>query len=337
MALVYVAELPLPAIVPSVNLSIGVPAMAINANLQGALALNASLSVSPPTVAVYIAALAEIEAQMTAAIGLGLPSVSFDASAAATLVADLNAAFGLLVTLEGLLSAAIGMYAFSYSGVASSMGAAVTTELATQWPDAVPTSGPCNAMVIGAVSTVAQTQIAQFLDGLTVGSGLVYTAKMAAIADLSLVTNLAIGQGHTAIQAQLDAALAIQASVQVTPPTLAVTLDALVRFQAFLEANIAVGPPSVQVAIGATAKLAASITAQFGLIVNLGAVLSSPGAFFCYTYSGTGDTFGAALTTALASTWGDGFTPTSGTCVASILATTDAFTWTTMQGFFGGI
>src|SRR6185312_2790264 len=207
MALLFVAELPLPAIVPSVNLSIGIPAMSINANLQGALDLNASFSISPPTIGVYIAALVDVEAQMTAAIGLGLPSVSFDASAAATLVASLNAAFGLLVTLEGLLSASIGLYAFTYSGVASSMGAAVTSELATQWPDGAPSSGPCNAIVLGAVSNVAQMQLASFLDGLSVGSGLVYTAKLGAIAELSLVTNAAIGQGYTAIQAQLDAAL----------------------------------------------------------------------------------------------------------------------------------
>lgn len=337
MALTYVAELVLPAIVPSVQLSIGAPAIALNASLQGSLSLGASLVLSPPTIAVYLAALAEIEAQISGAITLGLPSVSFTLSDTVALVASLELAFSLLVELDALLDASIGMYAFAYSGTASAMGAAVTGELATVWPDGAPSNTACNAMVFGAVSSVAQGAIADFLNGLQLGAGLVYTAKMSALAALSPVTFQAATQGNAGIQAQLDAALAVQANVQVSPPTLAVTLEALASFAAYLKTTIAIGPPSVQAAISATANLAASISAQFGLLVQLGALLSSPGALFCYTYSGLGNAFGAALTTALASTWGDGVTPTSGACVAPILATTDSFTWTTMTSFFGGL
>jgi hypothetical protein len=337
MALNYIAELLLPPIVPTIEASIGLPAIAINAALQGSLSLNASLEVSPPTVGVYIAALAEIEAQISAAIGLGLPSVSFTFSDTVTLIASLEAAFSILLTLEGLLNAAIGMYAFTYNGVASGMGAAVTTELATVWPDGAPTNTATNAMIFGAVSSVAQTQIADFMDGLTVGSGLVYTAKMSAISQLSIVTALAAGQGAAGIQYQLDLALKLQASLQLTPPTLAVTLDALLKFSAYLKATIALGPPSVSAAISATASLSAKLSAQFSLLIRLDALLSSPGAFFCYTYSGLGNAMGAALTTALASTWGDGVTPTTGICVAPILAATDSFTFSIMSGFFAGL
>jgi hypothetical protein len=337
MTLTYVASLPLPAVVPSVNLSIGVPAIAINASFSGNLALSASLASSPPTIASSLAALATAEANMTAAIGLGLPSVSFGISDILSFNVQLEAAFGLLVTLEGLLSAAIGMYAFTYSGVASSMGAALTTELATVWPDGAPSSGSCNAMIFGAVSAPAQTQIASFLNGLAVGAGLVYTAKMSALAQLSVVTNAAIGEGYTAIQSQLDVMASLAANVSLTPPTLAASLTATAQFAAYLSAHASLGPPSVQAAISATANLAASLSAQFGLVIELGAALSSPGLFFCYTYSGTGTGLGAAVTTALASTWGDGVTSTSGVCLAPILATTDSFTWTTMLGFFGGL
>ena len=337
MALTYVASLPLPAMVPSVNLSIGVPAIAINASFSGAVSLNASLSVSPPTIAVYLAALVEAEANMTAAIGLGLPSVSFGISDILAFNAQLEAAFGLLVTLEGILSASIGMYAFTYEGIASGMGAALTTELAATWPDGAPTSAACNALIFGAVSSVAQTQIADFLNGLNVGSGLVYTAKMSAMAQLSLVTNAAIGQGYSAIQAQLDVMAALSANVSLTPPTLAASLTATAKFAAYLSAHASLGPPSVQAAISATASLAASLSAQFGLIIQLGLALSSPGMFFCYTYSGTGAALGAAVTSALASTWGDGVTPTSGICVAPILATTDSFSYGILTSFFGGL
>src|SRR5665213_3730843 len=126
MPLNYVDSLLLPAIVPSVQLSIGLPAIAINANLQGALSLNASLSISPPTVAVYIAALVEVEAQLALAIAEGCPLISFDFSATVSLVAQLELAFDLLLVLEGLLAASIGMYAFAYVGPGNALGAALS-------------------------------------------------------------------------------------------------------------------------------------------------------------------------------------------------------------------
>lgn len=341
MSLTYVAELALPPLVPSVELSIGAPAIAISAELSGNLALNASLQLTPPTVAIYLAALADVEAAISVAIGLSLPSISFSLSDELALIASLEAALGLLVTLEGLLSASIGMYAFAYGGAASSMGASVTAELATQWPDGVPTSGNCNALIFGAVDRAlipgCTAQLEAFLNGLTYGTGLIYTAKMAALSQMSLVTNLAVGQGVTGINYLLKAALALQASVSLTPPELALSLDGLLKFAAFLRANIALGPPKLQAALNATANVAAALSAQFSLLIDLGILLSSPGLFFCYTYAGPGNALGAALTTALASTWGDGSTPTSDPCVTAILATTDSFTYGIMTGFFGGV
>jgi hypothetical protein len=153
------------------------------------------------------------------------------------------------------------------------------------------------------------------------------------------VTDLAIGQGYSAIQFQLKTALQLLAAMQVsfTPPTLAVTAEALTNFSAYLSAHASLGPPSLQAAISATANLAASLQAQFGLIIDLGLALNRYDAqLFVYTYSGTGAALGAAVTSALASTWGDGTTPTSGACVAAILATTDSASWTVLTGFMGG-
>jgi hypothetical protein len=338
MSLAYVAALPLPLLMPSVQLSIGIPAISLNASLTGALALNASLTITPPTVALYLSALVELQAQLSLGISLGTPSVSFDASACAALVAQLELCFSLLITLDGLLGASIGMYAFTYNGAANAMGAALTGELSSTWPDGVSSSGACNVALLGAASPIAQTQLAAFFDGLAVGSGLVYTAKLAALSALTPVTFAATAQGHAAISAQLSAALQVQASVQVTPPTLAITAEALAKFAANLEASLSLAPPSVSAAISATANLAASISAQFGLMVALGATLDRYDAeLFCYTYSGTGGALGAAVTSALASTWGDGHTSTSSGCIAAILATTDPATWAVMTAFFGGL
>jgi hypothetical protein len=231
------------------------------------------------------------------------------------------------------------MYAYTFTGTGSALGASVTSALATAWPDAAPTNTATTAIIFGADATIpgANAAIADFLNGLTIGSGLVYTAKMSALAELSLVTNLAIGQGVTGIQAQLDLALALQAHVAVSPPTLAVTLDALVKFAAYLRAHIALGPPKIQAALSATADFAASLSARFSFMIALGASLSSPGALFCYTYSGLGNAMGADLTSALSATWGDGITPSTGECLVALLAATDSATATVMSSFFGGV
>lgn len=339
MALTYVDQLFLPACVPSVQLSIGLPAIALNASLQGALSLNASLSITPPTIALYLAALVELEAQISLGIALGLPSVSFDFAATVDLVAQLELAFALLLDLEVLLAASIGMYAYTYTGVGSSLGAAVTTELASAWPDSQPTNTATTAMIFGADASIpgADDTISGFMNGLTIGSGLVYTAKMSALSELSIVTALAIGQGESGIQAQLDLALSLQAHVAVSPPTLAVTLEAIGKFAAFLAAHASFGPPSVNAAISATADFAASLSARFSFMIDLGAKLSSPGALFCYTYSGLGNAMGADLTSALSATWGDGVTPSTGECLVALLAATDSVTAMVMSGFFGGL
>ena len=76
-----------------------------------ALALQASLSITPPTVAEQITILTEFLAQLTAGVTLGVPSVSFNLSACADLIAAINASIGVLVTLQGLLATA-GVFAY---------------------------------------------------------------------------------------------------------------------------------------------------------------------------------------------------------------------------------
>jgi hypothetical protein len=336
MSLVYVGSLSLAALAPSVYLSLGKVGVSLNAAFNGNLSVSASFSATPPDLSFYLAGIAQMIADLTTSAGLGLPNVSFDVSAAATLLVELEAAFVLLVALEALLGASIGILAFGYEGPGNALGAAVTSELAVQWPDGTPSVGAANALVFGAATPIAGQQLGLFLDALTLTGGLVYAGKIA-LATLSHITFAAIAQGDAAIQSQLDAAIQLQASLSVTPPTLFADIQALETFAASLVADPLKAIPKPSIAIAATAKIAADLNAKFGNVIALGAAFGRFDAtLFVYTYSGAGNLLGPALTTALATTWGDGTTPTATACAAAILGAVDALTWSTMGAFFGG-
>ncbi len=346
MALTYVGSLNLLALCPSVALSLGIPSLQLGASLTGNLALSASLTLTPPTAAFYLAAAIETQVQLLLAESLGAPDFSFSVSDVVSLQADLNASFSLLASLSALLSLSLaggGVYAFSYSGAADGMGAALTSELAVSWPDGVSTSGTAYALIFGASSSgsppspIAQTSMTDFLNGLMFSSGLVYTGKLGTIADVSKVTAQASVEGSAAISASLAASASLSVAASVGPPSFAVTATALANFIANLRASLALKPPSVSVAISATASAAASISANFGAMASLGAALGGGGSLFVYTYTGAGNALGAAVTSALASTWGDGHTSTAeGDAVSVILAVTDPFAFTSLLSFFGG-
>ncbi len=316
---------------------------------MGNLALSASLTLTPPTAAFYLAAAIEAQTQLALAASLGAPNFSFSVSDTIALQADLSASFSLLVSLSALLSLSLsggGAYAFTYSGAADTLGASLTTELVSAWPDGAPSSGSCQALIFGAASSgsplqpIAQGSLTAFLDGLTLGPGLIYTGKLGTIADVSKVTAQASVQGNAAISASLAASATLSAAASITPPTFATSLTALANFIANLKAAIAAGiqAPSVSVAASATAAAAASISANFGAMASLGLALGGGGSIFAYTYSGAGDTMGTAVTTALASTWGDLHTPTSqADAVTVILAVTDPIAFLSLLSFFGGV
>jgi hypothetical protein len=336
MSLVYVGSLSLAALVPSVYLSIGKVGVAINAAFNGNMSVSASFSASPPDLSFYLAGIAEMIVQLTTSLGLGLPNVSFDVSAAVSLVAELELALTLLVALEALLGAAIGIYAFGYSGLGNALGAAVTTELASTWPDGAPSSGAANAFLFGATTSIAQSQVALFLDALSFVGGLVYAGKLT-LAALSHLTFAAIAQGDAAIKSQLDAALQLKASLNVAVPSLVADISGLLAFQTALLADAALAVPKPSLAIAATANIAADLNAKFSGVIALGAAFNRVDAsVFVYNYSGAGNALGAAITSALATTWGDGTTPTNTPCTAALLATTDAPAFAAMSAFFGG-
>ena len=144
----------------------GEASVAIDAQLQGAIALQASLSITPPTIAATLEALATFEASLVAAADLGLPQVSFDLDACASLIASINASYGFLAALGGLLGdQTVGVYAYTYTGAADAMGGEITAELGTEWPDGFPSSSPCTAIVLGAVDATSEAALSDFLGG----------------------------------------------------------------------------------------------------------------------------------------------------------------------------
>lgn len=332
MALTYKGSLNLGLLCPSVYASIGEVAVAIAAQFEGALNLQALWSVTPPDLPSVKLQLANGIAAMQFAASLGLPSISFDFAAVTSLIAKLNLSFSLTAVLEALLNASISVLALGYAGAGNALGAALTSSLATQWPDGTPSSGSATVFLFGAVASISQSTMAEFLSAMTFGPGLVYAGQPLTLAQLCPVVQLAVGQGTPAIQGQLDGALALLASLKVTPPSFNVTIPSLT---AALDVMIAL--PSVTFILSALADLIARLDRAFNLLIQLGAILEKADAtLFVYEYTGAANALGAAVTTALASTWGDGFTPTASACTAAVLGAVDSLTATTMAAFFGG-
>ena len=121
-----------------------------------------------------------------------------------------------------------------------------------------PTTSATTALIFGAVSAAAQTNLPAFLDGMTFGSGLVYTGKIGLSAMCPIVVGAA-SQGELALAAQLKAAAKLSAAASIAPPTFAAMLAAQAKFYANVKATGAIAAPKF--ALAATANAAASIAA----------------------------------------------------------------------------
>jgi hypothetical protein len=313
----------------------GEAAIAIAASITGALNLNASLSITPPTLALTLQALIDFEASCTLALSLGLPTISFDFTAALDLVAHLNASLGLLVTLDALLAVPCAIGALGYVGPGTLLGAAVS---------AIPITAT-KALVIGAPDipsltppapdpTIASTQLKLFLNGLAFPGASLFTS----LCDLTKVTCDSIAEGRASIEYQLGLALQLAGHITVSPPTFAASIDAMAKFAAALKADGLFALPKVNFALDASARIAATLQAQFSLLFNLGLAINRQDAqFFIYTWDGLGLPLGTALTAELATEWGgDPFTPSIAPCHAAVLATADPVSDGVIQAFFGG-
>lgn len=328
-----------PPLCPLVWNAFGAASVALTAAYDGALALNAQFSITPPTLVATLSALVEFEAQCALGISLSTPSVSFDATASAQLVADLTASFGFLVAVEALLALPVTVGWFGYPWPLPGAGL----------PAAIGLSGLVpydSAIVMGAVdiplltANISRQKLEQFLPGISYPGVGVFSN----LADMSPVTLSAIPQARAAIEYQLGLAVKLDAFVKVNPPTLTASIEAAAKFAANLQAAASLALPKVQFALDATAKLSASLNAQFDALIQLGLALNRPdGRLFIYRWTDTGLGLGTDLSAqflADGNCWGDQFTPVALPCEAAVLVTDDPVSWTALVdsagAFFGG-
>lgn len=169
MSASFVAELNAGALCPDVALSIGLAGSQLEANLTASLAIQASVGVTPPTLAVQLTAMlaviAEIQAALSAGITIGLPGVSISVSVAAALVAKAQLELGNLSILLSLLGGPAA-FVYSYSGgTLSTIGSDLSAAITATPPPGLTGASPVSGILLGA-SPGAWAGIAPFFGGL---------------------------------------------------------------------------------------------------------------------------------------------------------------------------
>lgn len=155
------------------NLNLQLQLGALSAQLQGALNIQAALTLTPPSLSGSITIATNLEASLQAYLSLGgYIGVTAAFTAVANLIADLtaleaqlNANISAMVALETAFAQA-GVLAYTYSGPTNQFGPALTTALAGGWPDSTGPSAAANALVLGATSEITGTGLAAFLSGV---------------------------------------------------------------------------------------------------------------------------------------------------------------------------
>lgn len=131
----------------------------IEAQIAGLIALQAKLSIQPPTLAASLDAALAIAASIEAAISLGMPGVDFQLAAVLELLAQLQielASITAALAISVSLGAA-GVHLYAYSGQAAQLGGEFQSELATGFPGGQPTDQTYAVML---ATTLPATKIA---------------------------------------------------------------------------------------------------------------------------------------------------------------------------------
>ncbi len=153
--------------------------------------------------------------------------------------------------------------------------------------------------------------------------------------ELNPITLQCLGVAGAQLQANLTAALALQAQVHVGVKPLAVQLAAIVEAEAVIEAGIALGLPGVTFSVSAAASLVANARLALGLLGELTALLGGPAAFVYSFSNGTVATLGADLSAGLVAHPPPGLVPSSS--VAGLLIGAGATAWATISPYYGGL
>ena len=153
--------------------------------------------------------------------------------------------------------------------------------------------------------------------------------------EINPITLQCLGVAGAQLNANLAAALALQAQVHVGVKPLSVQLAAIAEAETVIAAGIALGLPGVTFSVSAAADLVASARLSLGLLGRLTALLGGPSAFV-YAYSGgTVATLGADLSAGLVASPPPGLVPSSS--VAGLLIGAGATAWATLSPYYGGL
>lgn len=137
MTAALVGNVSIGQVVPTTASLIAAAVADLTARLAGIAQISATISITPPTLALTLVALAEatlaIEAQIAVTAALGLPEVSIDLTAMLAIAADLNAQLALLIGLSLTLGTA-GIFAFTHNGDATTYGAEMQAQVSAVAP-----------------------------------------------------------------------------------------------------------------------------------------------------------------------------------------------------------
>jgi hypothetical protein len=135
-----------------IDASVGIVLPQITAQIEGAIELQANLTLNPPTLAANLQAALGLVAALEASIAIGAPSVSFQLAAVAELLAKLQADLGALNAQLafsanlGLVLGVGGVLGYAYSGSADGISDAAQNAFS----GGLPTGGDQGAEVHGA-------------------------------------------------------------------------------------------------------------------------------------------------------------------------------------------
>ena len=364
MSLVYAGKLALSAILPSsvtavasasASLSATLPVVA--ADLAGAVTLDAQVTVTPPNLSAEVSAVAAIQAGLAAAVTLGAPPfVDFQVSSLSSLIAELtpivpalSASLALTLPMASLfLESGAAVWSFSGTGaefgslaapIASGIGDGSSPKAELEGFVLASTGGGTWAGLQSFFPSLPGTQPSSTLIPLgSLGIGALFGLLSSALGGAGLRLELELGS----LGARLEGALAAQASLTITPPSLAVNI----ALAADLAASLAATPPSAYIsasdAIAAAAALVANLTAleaqingDVTALASVTTALATAGVL-AFRYSGTAADVPAAVASAVGSGWPDGTGAGAATNAVVILASGGG-TASALSTLFGGL
>ena len=156
MPAVYLGSKTLGDTIPTGSVAVAAVAADLSAQVAGALAAQASLTITPPTIAADLQTAADI----IAGLHLAPPGIDFQLAAVAALLADIQARLSAIVAFQSLFGATVWVY-----GAASKLGS-LGSDLQTAIGSGPPVGAPTDdavAILIGANIPASRVALSAFV------------------------------------------------------------------------------------------------------------------------------------------------------------------------------